>query len=1082
MKLNRLLFSGLCAVTGALVALGASGAEPLANAVFSIGTTTTNAQGAAWAYLLWQPTEPNALAGRKLAVYAKSGLADSGVSYARRTVTQRQIDPLVIQSLLNRAVNLGEDLGQLEIRINALFSAAVPKQNLPLADKISAVIRGAEKDPKLLANIIFLGRLHPSLNMCLGHAWAEPVNPGKTTFEIRDFNVADNADIGVIGRVTVDTAAPIVLPAPGMPIQFNEASAKGDLNIKLRWATPNNLREVGLLQHGFNVYRMTKALAQASNYHNIPPVRALIPSLLATGRAKKINETPITVNRLHDGTSVLDFENDPTWYLADDNDRYKPGGEAFINGTEFYYFATARDLLGRDGDVSPGGLAMACDRVPPDAPEGVKVENHYTFNGVTSNQVLKVTWLQAPKTSDVVKAYHVYRWTNATDASKYGVTNSALNRIAGPILHVDGQLYASYIDNGPGSPHAPDDYNKTYWYTVRAVDLSACTNNFSANSAPAFGVLRNRTAPGETTGDIGLLCCRPGGRTDKDFTTTDSTATDTNLAYYRFTITRTNAGLGFAEFYFTTGNLATNVIARVPFPAGTAPLVYHWTTNRQTAGGGLHRTYVRIIAKDDKETGLIEGSNDPLPGFGTRHDVNFIAYIQCQRILARPGPFTGAEDCVHSPVNPDDGETIEPPVIIILPAPGSKEFRLYRRVNFGPMTLIKQGPVVNDPPTQMELEDPNPPSNAAFICYYVQTLDEHGNAGPLSQIGDCLKFKLPNPKPLLSPLASDGDETTPKMAISWFCPPFGVERFEVFIAGGGGSMPADIGGGLTQVSPFPQTKWVKPPGSLILVPREFFVYRTPRVGPQFGDGGFFQTIVKIELNKNYLVFIKPVGLDGTPDPDSQNSKVEKFTWNVPVVTGPKVPWPARPLPAVGTNVFPNWVRPVFINDTNLTTNFVGVGIIVGSVSGAGHQRPTLGQPAVLDSTTNPLNSIATRQTGESLFPLVVYRYQETNQYFPGKVSGDLTQVTPMMETIAYTVGNDAQFGQSALIYDPFIDIYSASRLNVPELGGAELGRNAIVLLDTQPVVLGARYRYLLVRFGDNREIVEVIPTDVVDVL
>ena len=30
--------------------------------------------------------------------------------------------------------------------------------------------------PKLLGNIVFLGRVHPSLNMCLGHAWAEPVN------------------------------------------------------------------------------------------------------------------------------------------------------------------------------------------------------------------------------------------------------------------------------------------------------------------------------------------------------------------------------------------------------------------------------------------------------------------------------------------------------------------------------------------------------------------------------------------------------------------------------------------------------------------------------------------------------------------------------------------------------------------------------------------------------------------------------------------------------------------------------------------------------------------------------------------
>jgi hypothetical protein len=81
----------------------------------------------------------------------------------------------------------------------------------------------------------------------------------------------------------------------------------------------------------------------------------------------------------------------------------------------------------------------------------------------------------------------------------------------------------------------------------------------------------------------------------------------------------------------------------------------------------------------------------------------------------------------------------------------------------------------------------------------------------------------------------------------------------------------------------------------------------------------------------------------------------------------------------------------------------------------------------------------------------------------------------MMENIAYTVGMDPTFGSSALIFDPFIDVYQASLLNLPEFASA-IGRNVIVLLDTQPVVFGARYRYLLVRFGDNREIVEVIPT------
>lgn len=1056
--------------------------EPLANAVFSIGTTTTNAQAANWAYLLWQPTEPNALAGKMIGVYAKGGPADSPNTYTRKTITQRHTNPLIIKALLDRAKNLGDDLGTLENRVNALFAAAVPRDNLKLEDKISAVIRGAESDPQMLANVIFLGRLHPSLNMCLGHAWAEPIPAGKTTFEIRELDVAKDKDLGVLGRVTVEAGNPIILPPPGMPVQYDEPSAMGDLNIKLRWATPNELREVGLLQHGYNLYRIPKDLAEGANYHITPPKRDDLPGLVQSGVAKHVNGTPITVNKLHDGLSALNFAADPTWYIADDNDRYKAGGVAFVNGQEFYYFATARDLLGRDGIVSAGGLAMACDRLPPEAPEGVKVENLYTYNPATqtSNQVLKVIWKQAPNTGDVVTAYYVYRWTNATLASQIGQTNATLNRIAGPIPYADGLAYQAFVDNGPGSPKAPADYNKTFWYTVRAADAGVCTNNLSPNSSPAFGVLRDRTAPGEPSGEIGILCCRPGARSDKDFRVNDSTG-DTNLAYYRFIVSRTNQGLAYAEFYFTAGG-ETNVIGRADFPSGLAPLVFDWSTNRILVGGGLHRTFARVVAKDDKQTGLIEGSNDLLPAVQSLHQVQFIAYLDCQRLPRRPGTG-GPGDCGdHTPNNPDTGE-VEGPIITFQPPVTSKEFRLYRRVNFGPMTLIKQGPITNDPPEQITAEDPNPPSNAAFICYYVQCLDEHGNAGPMTQIDDCFKFKLPNPKPLLSPLTSENTEADPHMAITWFCPPWGVERFEIYIrALGGSAMPDDIGGGLEKADTVqPTNKWVQLGQPGIPVLRPFYVYRTPRVGPQFGQGGLFQTIVKVELNKTYYVFIKPVGLDGEPDPDSSNSKVEKFTWNVPVVKGPQVPWPARELPAINSNSFPAWVRPVFVNNTNVTTNFVGVGIVVGTTARPARERETLGQPAFIDGQDNPMIWLASSTEGNPLFPCVVYRYQETNSFFPDKVSGDVVQVTPMMERIAYNVGPDPILGTAAKIYDPFIDVYSASMLPIPGLEQASGARNVLALLDTQPVLFGAQYRYVIVRYGDNGEIAEMIPTDPVTI-
>jgi hypothetical protein len=826
---------------------------------------------------------------------------------------------------------------------------------------------------------------------------------------------------------------------------------------------------------------MTRAFATANGYHLNPPSPGQMRSLLAVAgeNVRQINETPIVVNKVHDDLSAVNFGADPTYYIADDNGRYRLGGTNFVNGAEYYYFVSARDLLGRDGLMSPGGLAIACDRVPPDAPKGLQVDNFYSFNPVsqTTKQVLKLKWLQAPNTGDVVTAYYVYRWTNAVDASKIGQTNQSLNLIAGPINYQPGQAFLTYIDSGAGSPQAPADYGKTFWYTVRAADAGACSNNLSANSAPAFGVLRDRTAPGAPEGAIGILCCQPDGRTDKDYLVTDSTQVDTNFAYYRFTVTRTNQALAFADFYYHNGP-ETNAIAHVPFPPGTGPLVFDWQFNRELAVGSIHRIFCKVVAKDGKESDGILGSDAALPPPGSRLSVNWLSWLDCRRVRLVDSPLGGRNDCgPHTPINPDDGVSIEPPDIFFLPPAKSKEFRLYRRVDGGPMTLIKQGPVTNDPPTELQLQDPHPPANSAIVCYYVQCLDEHGNAGPLTQIGDCFKFKLPSPKPLLSPLVADGTESDPLMTVNWFCPPFGIERFELYIAMADGSeVPFNpvVSTNLTASSiAQPTNKWVKLGDTWWK--KKFYVYRTPRVGSQFGDGAFFQVHVKAELNRKYFVFIKPVGLDGEPDADSQNSKAETFLWSAPKQAGEVVPWPERPLPNVATNAFPDYVGPVFINNTNATTNFVGVGLIIGTTSRVSHRREGT-EPARISGDQDPMLSLATTQSGDTMFPLVAYRYQETNSYFP-KVSGDIVQISPMMERIAYNSFNHPQLGQNSFIYDPFIDVLPSSYFEAP----GSFGRNVIVLYDTQPVVLGARYRYLLVRFGPNREIAEVIPTTTVDV-
>jgi hypothetical protein len=103
---------------------------------------------------------------------------------------------------------------------------------------------------------------------------------------------------------------------------------------------------------------------------------------------------------------------------------------------------------------------------------------------------------------------------------------------------------------------------------------------------------------------------------------------------------------------------------------------------------------------------------------------------------------------------------------------------------------------------------------------------------------------------------------------------------------------------------------------------------------------------------------------------------------------------------------------------------------------------------------------------------VLYRIQTTNGLFQS-VSHDVIQVSPMMDRIAYRVETAQDGVQYSAVYDPFIR-------GLPPAGNRP--RIGLVLVDTQPVVRGSRYRYLLVRFDPKtREVVQVIPTNEVDV-
>jgi hypothetical protein len=144
--------------------------------------------------------------------------------------------------------------------------------------------------------------------------------------------------------------------------------------------------------------------------------------------------------------------------------------------------------------------------------------------------------------------------------------NPVLRRIAGPIPHVPGQEWNSYLDDGVGAPSMPADASKTFWYTVRSEDDSACGGNLSPNSGPAFGVLRDRVGPAAPGGFIDLICRKPVVF-ERRWATTENKEQNQAFAYFNMVCDRKDPAIIWAEFY-AFGLAPSNYIGRVHFKPG----------------------------------------------------------------------------------------------------------------------------------------------------------------------------------------------------------------------------------------------------------------------------------------------------------------------------------------------------------------------------------------------------------------------------------------------------------------------------------------------------------------------------------
>jgi hypothetical protein len=413
-------------------------------------------------------------------------------------------------------------------------------------------------------------------------------------------------------------------------------------------------------------------------------------------------------------------------------------------------------------------------------------------------------------------------------------------------------------------------------------------------------------------------------------------------------------------------------------------------------------------------------------------------------------------------------------------------------------TLIETGSFAEGTPSVSFCDGELPPGPAT-VCYYAQTLDANGNASAMERIAcvplaSCESLEPPT----LLPVEAAGTAAAPLMRVTWFGSPHGVSRFELFVSANrelyASAAPA---AGLT--ADLAEHPLNLPDYEGI----DFSVHETSQViviNPTATNATYSYDL-PVELGVNYQVLVRAAG-PGSYDTRCRSafSNEERFDWSSSATAaGIDVPWPARELPHPGNAT--SFHASLTAEFLSLNTGWQGVGIRIGTMLTpsdpaidlqglnddfpipAGVTLPPGMTRYRLEGHTEPmfflfyelqtfLRELGYRERFVGcLFPVVVYRYEVSSGSDP--VSNDVVQVTPLMEEIAFEHTAAPTSAPVTIIHDPFIGInYSP---NDPET------RN-IFLLDRQPVISGAKYRYIIVRLDDvTKEIDRVMLTNEVTI-
>lgn len=1085
-------------------ARGASGFE---QAVFTVGAVRHDSSGKAWAYVTWHggddlpPSGPGARVGA-YAVYSKSGDPTVAEDFKLLGLARRQADLLALNLLLSRAAQLGDDPVQIAQTLAAFFPGAATA--VSPAEKLASVVASANADPEQNEHLLLLARRFPSVAMAAGMGWATPLET-LSTIEIRAYDMAAKADLAVVGRVTLDPAHPPVLPPPAPPVVVGDSSAGGHLNVRLRWGLPPDLARFSLACQGFAVFRVDRDLAVQRGYHISPPPAAqmLVEIASEPARARRLSDHPLLASAAMTPEQAADPQYEPgEFFVIDDNGRFE-GGAAFAAGSEYYYFAVALDPLGQPGALSHGTLVKVCDTIPPSPPAGVQVENDYHFpiGGAEGQQRLRVSWLQPANPAQPVR-YHIYR-AASPEVLQQGGDSVASNRIAGPIDMQVGSNRMGFLDDGAGAPDATKDAGASFWYAVRVEEQGACGAKFSPLSAPVFGVLRQRAGPAAPEGSIQIRCVQPvvswtsaldenylpGGR--------DGDPPPPTPGAHRYHVVCETAGIRatWADFFLETQLPRTNLLVPdpgrlsgsmpVPNPEIPDPVLDSLNPTRTLflgrydladAENSKVELDVRLLAEAVPElnsvrfacrVGTADGSQSVsaatsllrVPTDETIRWVRFTAAGEAMMVAMRPltGEPPSAAFCqVHHPLLADGVAGIELQIAL---KPGAREYRLYRCVDGGPMTLIKQDTAEFDsanPDLKLTLTDPDLPARGGNLCYHVQLLDQNGNASPMVYLGQVpvLSILTPPVPEMLAP-----EKTVAGHRIKWFCPPAGVERFEVWISVEPGSL------GVQPLSPLLSKDLAPNPNLRVMddaasVLRDVRVFRTVPAS-KLGPGPLYQLDLLTEIGRTYRVKVLAVGAHGDLGPASKAARLkgEYVMLNPPQQA--KVPWPARVLPPVRP------ANPAMVAMRLPDAIHSGLAIRVGAFQLPLSQIMNANRNAAMDFLNPPYaigavplamplsKRIYTDVDGSQLFPGVLYRQQIPN----GVVAAPrrIVQVSPLVEDFRLLEGSVPSTGFPILILaDPMFRMVVQSISGPGEDAVADVG---IFLLDHQPGRVFARYAY-----------------------